>query len=84
MDGIIQGKKTLVEINNPLSLRMCHCLGKASPAPGGGHPQNFDINISNKPTYILHTMLEDIKKRMCALIAQHGSALAALRQQPEA
>jgi len=32
-------------------------------------------------------MPEDIQERMCALIVQHGSALAALaalRQQPEA
>jgi ferric iron reductase protein FhuF len=36
---------------------------------------------------ILHTMPEDIQERMCALIVQHGSALAALaalRQQPKA
>ncbi len=34
---------------------MCQCLGKACPAPqgGGGHPQDFDINISNKPNIYL-------------------------------
>jgi hypothetical protein len=46
------------------------------------------ISISaTNPIYILHIMLENIQERMCALIAQHGSALAplaALRQQPEA
>jgi hypothetical protein len=46
------------------------------------------ISISTtNPTYILHTMPDDIQKCMRALIAQHGSALAALvalQQQPEA
>jgi hypothetical protein len=46
------------------------------------------ISISaTNPTYILHTMPKDIEEHMRALIAQHGSALAALaalRQQPEA
>jgi hypothetical protein len=46
------GKKTLAEINNPGALRMCCCLGKACPAPRGGHPQDFDINISNKSNKI--------------------------------
>ncbi len=32
---------------------MCHCLGKACPAPRGGHPQEFDINFSNKPNIYL-------------------------------
>ncbi len=37
------------------------------------------ISISaTNPTYIFHTMLEDIQERMHALIAQHGSALVAL------
>jgi hypothetical protein len=46
------------------------------------------ISISTtNPTYIFYTILEDIQKRMHALIAQHSSvlaALAALQQQPEA
>jgi hypothetical protein len=46
------------------------------------------ISISTtNPTYILHTMFEDIQECMRALIAQHGSALAALatlRQQLKA
>jgi hypothetical protein len=46
------------------------------------------ISISaTNPTYILHTMFEDIQECMHALIAQHGSALAALAtlwQQPKA
>jgi hypothetical protein len=46
------------------------------------------ISISaTNPTYILHTMFEDIQEHMCALITQHGSALVvlvALRQQPKA
>jgi hypothetical protein len=46
MDAIIQGKKTLAEINNTPPLHMFCCLGKACPARGG-HPQDFDINISN-------------------------------------
>jgi hypothetical protein len=35
-------KKTLAEINNPppTLLRMCRCLGKACPAPGGGTPKS--------------------------------------------
>jgi hypothetical protein len=47
------GKKTLAAINTPL--RMCHCLGKACLAGGGGwgHPQDFYINISNKPNIYL-------------------------------
>ncbi len=37
------------------------------------------ISISTtNPTYILHTMPEDIEEHMHAFIAQHGSALAAL------
>jgi hypothetical protein len=26
---------------------------KGMPSPGGGHPQDFDINISNKPNIYL-------------------------------
>jgi len=37
------------------------------------------ISISaTNPTYIFHTMLENIQEHMRALIAQHGSVLAAL------
>ncbi len=35
--------KTLAEINNPPLLHLCHCLGKACPAPRGS-----DINIRPK------------------------------------
>ena len=66
---------------------MCHCLGKACPAQGGGTPKILISISATNPTYILHTMPEDIQEHMCALIMQHGSALAALaalRQQPEA
>jgi hypothetical protein len=46
------------------------------------------ISISTtNPTYIFHTMFEDIQERMRAFIAQHGNvlvALATLRHQPEA
>jgi hypothetical protein len=46
------------------------------------------ISISTtNPTYIFHTMPENIQEHMRALIVQHGSALAALvalRQQLEA
>jgi hypothetical protein len=35
----------LTEINNPSSLRMCRCRGKACLAPRERHPQAFDINI---------------------------------------
>jgi hypothetical protein len=47
------GKKTLAEINNlPPPLHMWCYVGKACPAPGGA-PQDFDINISNKPNIYL-------------------------------
>jgi hypothetical protein len=40
--------------NTPPFLRMCHCLGKACPAQGGGgHPQDFDTISATNPTYIL-------------------------------
>jgi hypothetical protein len=65
---------------------MCSCLEKACPALGG-YSQDFDINISYKPKiYSLHNAWRH-KEHMSALIAHHGSALAALatvRQQPEA
>jgi hypothetical protein len=32
---------------------MCRYLEKACPARGGGHPQDFDINISNKANIYL-------------------------------
>jgi hypothetical protein len=36
---------------------MCRCLGKACLAPGGGQPQDFDINISNKPNIYLSSLV---------------------------
>jgi hypothetical protein len=32
-------------------------LGKGMPGPGGGHPQDFDINISNKPNIYLLSLV---------------------------
>jgi hypothetical protein len=52
MDSIMQGKKTLAEINNPLSAHVSF-FRKGMPGPGGGRPQDFDINISNKPNICL-------------------------------
>jgi hypothetical protein len=76
-------KKTLAKINNPPPpLRMCYCLGKACPARGGGGgggTPKFLLSISAaNPTYIPHTMPEDIQECMCAFLVQHGSALAIL------
>ncbi len=52
------------------------------PDPGGGgargHPQDFDIKSATNPTYIFHTMLENIQERMRALIAQRDNVLVAL------
>jgi hypothetical protein len=48
-------KKTLAEINNPLLSVHVSLSRKGMPGPewgGGGHPQDFDINISNKPNKI--------------------------------
>jgi len=54
MDGIIQGRKTLAEINltppRPLLLRMCRCLGKACPAQGGGTPKILISISATNPT----------------------------------
>ncbi len=66
---------------------MCRYLGKACLIPRGGTPKILISTSATNPTYILHTMFEDIQERMRALIVQHGSALAALeafRQQPKA
>jgi len=52
MDGIIQGRKTLAEINNPPSSAHVSLSRKSMPSPRGSHPQDFDINISNKPDKI--------------------------------
>jgi hypothetical protein len=72
------GKKTLAEINNPPPSAHVSLFKKKRAHPGGGTPKIL-ISISTiNPTYILHTMLEDIQESMRALIAQHGSALAAL------
>ncbi len=65
---------------------MCRYLGKACLNLGGGTPKILISISATNPTYILHTMFEDIQEHMCALV-QHGSALAALeafRQQPKA
>jgi len=65
---------------------MCRYLGKACPAQGG-HPQDFDININNKPNIYSPHNAQRHKERKRALIAQHGSALVALavfQQQPKA
>jgi len=52
---------------------------KGMPRPGGGATPKILISISaTNPTYILHTMPKDIQEHMCALIAQHDSALTAL------
>jgi hypothetical protein len=43
--------------------------------------------LATNPTYILHTMLEDIQEHMHAFITERGNALAvlvALWQHPEA
>jgi len=53
------------------------------PHPKGGTPKILISISATNPTYILHTMPKDIQERMHALIAQHGSALVALRQQPK-
>ncbi len=65
---------------------MRRCLRKACPTPRGGTPKILISILATNPTYIFHTMLENIQKHMCALIVQHGSALAtlaALQQQPK-
>ncbi len=56
-------------------------------SPRGGTLKILISISTTNPTYTIHTMLEDIQEHMCALIAQHGSVLAALatfRQQLEA
>ncbi len=65
---------------------MCCCLRKACSALGGTPKILISISATN-PTYILHTMPEDIQEHMLALITQHDNALTALValwQQPEA
>ncbi len=60
---------------------MNHYLGKACPTPGGGQGGTPKILISisaTNPTYIFHTMPEDIQEHMHALIAQHDNVLVAL------
>ncbi len=57
------------------------------PGLEGGTPKILISISATNPTYILHTMPENIQERMRAVIPQHGSALAVLatlRQQPEA
>jgi hypothetical protein len=41
-------KKTLAKINNPPSAHVL-LFRKSMPSPRGGHPQDFGININNKP-----------------------------------
>jgi hypothetical protein len=62
MDGIIQGKKTLAKINNPPSTHVS-LSKKGMPNPGGGTPKILISISATNPTYILHTMPEDIPKR---------------------
>jgi hypothetical protein len=57
---------------------MCCYLGKACPVPRGGTPKILISKSATNPTYIFHTMPEDIQERMRALIAQHGGVLATL------
>jgi hypothetical protein len=47
------GKKTMAEIKTPHPLHMCRSLGKACLPLREAHPQDFDINISNKPNIYL-------------------------------
>jgi hypothetical protein len=48
------GKKNVAEINNPASVHVSLSRkGMSSPKGRGGHPQYFDINISNKPNIYL-------------------------------
>jgi hypothetical protein len=62
MDGIIQGKKTLAEINNSLSVHVS-LSEKGMPDPGGGTPKILrSISAKKNQTYILHTMREDIQE----------------------
>jgi hypothetical protein len=50
-------EETRAEINNLPPLHMCCYLGKACPVPRGGAPQDFDINISNKPNIYLPSLV---------------------------
>jgi hypothetical protein len=47
-------------------------------------PKILILISATNPTYILHTMPEDIQEHMHALIGSALAALAALRQQPKA
>jgi predicted metallopeptidase len=49
------------------------------PGPRWGTPKILISISTTNPTYILHIMPEDIQEHMCALIAHHGSAFAALQ-----
>jgi hypothetical protein len=49
------GKKTLAEINNPPT--HVSLFRKRHAQPQLGHPQDFDINISNKPNIYLPSMV---------------------------
>jgi len=46
-------KKTLAEIDNPPPPLAHVSLSRKSMPDQGGHPQDFDINISNKPNIYL-------------------------------
>jgi hypothetical protein len=52
---------------------MCRCLGKACPAPGR-HPQDFDINISNKPNICLPSQVFSHGQLYVAISQVTGSA----------
>jgi hypothetical protein len=72
-------KKTLAEINKPPPFAHVSMSRKGMPGPRGGGTPKILISISiTNPTYILHTMPENIQERMRAFIAQHGSGLATL------
>jgi hypothetical protein len=71
-------KKALVEKNNPPFVHVL-LFRKGMPGPRWGTPKILISISTTNPTYILHIMPEDIQEHMCALIAHHGSAFAALQ-----
>ncbi len=63
------GKKTLGEINNPPFAHVS-LSRKGMPGPKGGHPQDFDINISNKPNIY---MPSPVFSMVSCMLLSHGS-----------
>ncbi len=52
------GKKTLAKLHNPLTFPSAHVLLSRKGKPGPrGNPQDFDINISNKPNIYFNKKL---------------------------